>query len=385
MNQELKHFIQYCKNNPSKTDIYIADELASNPSFTNEDAKEVRNSVAKALIKPVAKPSCWGDDDEDEKVVLVRLSDFAPPEFICKGLKIQKKWVTLLCGTGSSSKTLFAQHLALSIATGSKFLNEHECEKGKVYHIDMEQGIEQNRKRYCRLGEGMGLNIGEIPIKPKKLHNRIDSENLDAVQDYLIDMLPAKGYSTLLIDSFKAISSCDENSSTEVSPIMMMLKNVAEKANVAVILIHHMGKNVSESTKQKGRGSSAIFDSVDLAYDLTQTKGICKVQCAKMRDGRPIETFQYQLVDGAEFDLAHDLSYSLSLCMVNDNYEEPEKSVRDLVFEALTTPMTSNEVSRAVGKSKQATLDALQSLEKIQKIFSFEDGRKKMYKMVGGK
>ena len=91
-----------------------------------------------------------------------------------------------------------------------------------------------------------------------------------------------KGINLLIVDSLKAVVSCDENSG-EIEKPLKMLKRVAEEANCVVLVIHHKGKG--KDAKQSGRGHSSIYDSADVQLDLEVNNEIYEITCAKNREG----------------------------------------------------------------------------------------------------
>jgi hypothetical protein len=78
-----------------------------------------------------------------------------------------------------------------------------------------------------------------------------------------------EGHATCLIDSLKASTpGLDENDSAIRESLDVCLR-VSEKTGVAFVVIHHAGKGGKDKdARERGRGSSAIFDACGLVLQL---------------------------------------------------------------------------------------------------------------------
>ena len=64
------------------------------------------------------------------------------------GLVAGRGAVHMVAGYGYTGKTIACQALALSIASGSELWEGLAVERGRVVHVDMEQGEYLSRRRY---------------------------------------------------------------------------------------------------------------------------------------------------------------------------------------------------------------------------------------------
>ncbi len=202
-----------------------------------------------------------------------------PIDWLCEGLRIACNGGTvLLAGYGFSGKSLFAQALALAVASGST-IGGHACRQGKVVHLDYEQGRYLTNLRYQRLALGMGHHPhqgGAATFAGALAVQNFPSFKVDSpgARDKLLRLM--EGRRLLIIDSLRAACpSLDENSS-EIRRPLDMLNSIADKTGCVPVVIHHSKKpqqGTPSDPKTVIRGSSAIFDAVAAAYVLSSKEG----------------------------------------------------------------------------------------------------------------
>ena len=119
----------------------------------------------------------------------------------------------------------------------------------------------------------------------------------------------------VIIDSLKAITEADENSS-EIEKTLKMLKRISEKANCCILIAHHKGK--SKDAKQSGRGHSSIYDSLDVQMDIDSKNDKFILRCSKMRDGKFFDGIEYVMTDKGRFVEAQNCTSELHFDIIND-------------------------------------------------------------------
>ena len=185
-----------------------------------------------------------------------------PRRWLVEQLDICPGPPTLIAGYSFSGKTIFAQSLAVAVAAGLPAWGRFPCRTGRVLHLDYEQGKELTLERYERLARAAG-------VERETLHHQLEVVSmppayLDSVnmEEDLIAI--SRGFSLIIIDSFRAAApSIDENSSAARIPLDMLAR-VSRETGVVPLVIHHARKpnqsHVSDS-RMAPRGSSAIFDA----------------------------------------------------------------------------------------------------------------------------
>ena len=197
-----------------------------------------------------------------------------PLVWLCEGLRIARESVTIIAGYGYSRKTLYAQALALAIASGSRALGVYSTTQAPVLHIDYEQGTRITRERYQRLARAAGVNLAEallhvVTFPRFKLND-------PRAQEVIAEMLEKTKAGLVIIDSFRAsVAGIDENSS-EIREHIDMVGREVKRVKAAAEFIHHARKPAADGKaggKYSLRGNGAIFDAPDSVFIFSGEKG----------------------------------------------------------------------------------------------------------------
>jgi hypothetical protein len=196
----------------------------------------------------------------------------------------------LVAGYGFSGKTMAAQSLALSVATGRPVWGAWSvARRGRVVHVDFEQGERLTAERYQRLAHGMGVSAEDIgdrlAIVPLPRVSLATPEGRAMLREL------AEGAALVIVDSLRACApELDENSS-EVRAVLDTMTSVSEEAGACFVVVHHARKPTQDAAggaKASIRGSGAIFDAcasvlvfsgekgapVDVTHEKARTSGI---------------------------------------------------------------------------------------------------------------
>jgi hypothetical protein len=181
---------------------------------------------------------------------------------------LAKQELTLLTATAKSGKTWLALHLALAVASGSRFLGAFNTRKAKVLFIQTEVSHSQFRDRIVAMLPGIDSEHLEenLIISPERV--RIDtSEGLGS----LSGLVAETACELLILDPLYTLHRGDEDKAREVAPMLGALKELCANHNSACLLVHHQGKAGETNGRQTGhraRGSSALADVPDNSWSL---------------------------------------------------------------------------------------------------------------------
>jgi hypothetical protein len=228
----------------------------------------------------------------------------APPSatpWVCESLCIAPGRPTLVAGYGYSRKTVALQDLALAVALGTCTWGVFACRRGRVRHLDYEQGRELTRDRYQRLARGRGRELAEVGDDFPRVScfpNVYLSD--DCASDFFARALD--GYTLCLIDSLAAATCSIEEKDSRIRRCLDALTRASEKTGCAVVVIHHARKppkDEPEGTKFSIRGSSALFDAAGSVFVFSGSKGEpTQVQHVKEPlTGRPLDEFHLDTAD----------------------------------------------------------------------------------------
>lgn len=200
-----------------------------------------------------------------------------PKPWLCRDLRIAPGAPVIFGGAGYSGKTMAAQALALSVATGRKLWGQFEVRQGPVLHYDWEQN-ELTIRRYQRMARSMGVDLNDLSgmlgtsIIP---NGSLDDERGIGWNERALASM-CKGKALCIIDSLRqAFERVDENSSSSIAIVMKMLGRVSKATGCVMLLIAHSRKPTDDSaaTRHSLRGSGAVFDQADTVFMLSGTKG----------------------------------------------------------------------------------------------------------------
>lgn len=246
--------------------------------------------------------------DDGVKLETIGIADIFAPlpaiPWVVHGLRLAPGAPIALAGYGFSGKTLFAQEIALCVASDKRVFDIFECARGgRALHIDFEQGQRITSERYQRLARGKGispeqlgdrLRVAVLPTWP------LDAKGAEDIYKRTID-----GFTFVVIDSLRAACpSADENSS-EIRQHLDVLNRVSEATKATILIVHHSRKpkdGESPLDAMMMRGSGAIFDGCSTVFLMGGEKGeparVSHHKCRHM--GTTLEDFGVQIEDVAD-------------------------------------------------------------------------------------
>lgn len=174
--------------------------------------------------------------------------------------------VGMLAADTQAGKTFVALRLAQAIANGTTFAGLG-VEQGSVLYIAAE-GARGIGTRLHALEEASGSVENRIVFVKQAVdvRNKYDVVHLgDIIEGHV-----SKGnlpFKLMIIDTLSQNSwGLEENHSSEMSDYFKYCKKFADKHNIAILIIHHFGKN------GEPRGSSTMQDDVDFFWTLERDK-----------------------------------------------------------------------------------------------------------------
>lgn len=200
----------------------------------------------------------------------------------------QRKWLlgrtairgklTLLIappGVGKSTLTIGA---ALSVASGRNLINMEAHEQTAAWLYNNEDDLEELHRRLAaqaqafnvdlkEVGERLFLNSGEqrpVMVARKRGHGAdrklFKTQDIDEIEQHI----KAKGIGLLIVDPFSETHEGDENDNVEMRAVAALFRGIAQRADVAVILVHHTRKLPAGNSDghagnmDSGRGASSV-------------------------------------------------------------------------------------------------------------------------------
>jgi hypothetical protein len=194
----------------------------------------------------------------DELLAKVIVRDYLIEDFMVRGEPM------IIGGASKSLKTSVALEMALSIATGTKFLDEFEV-KGRqsVMFVSGESGEGTLQDNLRMMAQAKGLDAWDL----RDLHIAFKLPKLDdpnCVED-LVSEMREKAISIMFIDPlYRSLRVGD--SASNVYAMGAQLDLIAERihaAGITVVLLHHFrkqGKNYSEQPELEDLSQSGVAE-----------------------------------------------------------------------------------------------------------------------------
>lgn len=320
-----------------------------------------------------------------EWVTAAGLDEPLPPiPWVCEDLELAPGPPTMLAGFGYSGKTVAGQALALAVAAGLPAFGVFGVARGRVRHIDYEQGRRLTLDRYQRLGRAMGVRFSELGDALG--FTALPADKLDDSRTEAILLRELEGVTLAVVDSYRAgAPGIDENSSEARAPLDM-LGRVSEATGCAIVVIHHARKTSEgdNDPRQILRGSSALFDACQSIWTFAARKGepVCATSVKARLTGRALDPWCMTVED-----VARDGVERWGLRVRYEAFEDSQAQARDerqrKLQETALAILTERPCSarrlraelrdRGAGMRSGAELDLLEDLRAAGKVAAHTD------------
>ncbi len=231
---------------------------------------------------------------EEEKINIVWDKDLQnykeeEKEWIIDKL-IPSRSVCIFTGKRGTLKTFMALLMGYSIASGNDFLGHFPTRKGGVIYLDKENGIPIMKKRVRMIKKGMeidgeNLKIGFICFSQLKIDRIGDITQVE-------ELIASENPLLLIVDTYRRGISFDENDAGKVSELFVdILRPLAEKHNVSILLIHHNRKGAGGEVPDEMdeiRGSSDLANYADIIMKMERKQGNIILKQLKNRNAQEV-------------------------------------------------------------------------------------------------
>ena len=187
-----------------------------------------------------------------------------PPPIIDDGVLLDRS-LLLIVGQPKANKSFLALNMGVAIASGTDFAGFTVVDKHRVLFLSAEGGYYSNRERIKTITADIDeADLHEIFFSTKVVPD-LGNDADDTIFKECIEKYNPK---VLILDPFIRFHTADENSSSSMSNIFAKIRKLIDGHDIAVILVHHEGKNASKG----GRGSSVIHAEYDSCIKIRKQK-----------------------------------------------------------------------------------------------------------------
>jgi AAA domain-containing protein len=241
-------------------------------------------------------PAC--EDAQEESTNPFRLLtvqevlDLPDPSWLIDEV-IPRHGIVQMYGGSNVGKTFIALDMALSVATGIKWLGEYKTVGSRVVYV-VAEGHLGIKKRITAWLDFHGLSVSDLEgfrslTRPLPLgEKRSVEEFLEAA----VEAFDGEPVDLVVIDTQARCSTgVDENSATEMGVIIERVDTIKRVTTATVMLVHHTGYE-----KAHARGSTAVYGAMDTQSELTGDVKSLTLKCTKQKDWEDFDEISIKLL-----------------------------------------------------------------------------------------
>lgn len=224
-----------------------SEEKAAIDAEISAIEQELREHKEKELCKDMSRVSLVCMEDVEEEDI-----DWLYLPYIPKGK------ISLCAAYPGTGKTFLLCYMAACVSTGREFFNliPFNCNPGRVIYLTAEDGIADTIKKRLRMCGADMTNIATVIDNKTQL--LFDSPEIEEfMRSYQPDLM--------IFDPFQAYigADVDMNAPNKTRERLGHMASLAEKYNIAIVLICHFNKN--------GKG-----DAITRVLGSTDIMGVCR-------------------------------------------------------------------------------------------------------------
>lgn len=253
--------------------------------------------------------------------------------------------LTILGGRQKVGKSWIALQIALAVGSGSPVLSCNDVAMGDVLYLALEDNRNRLSRRIKLLREArFSSRVTFITDCPPINGCRTEEGNgLDVIKNWIRKAIAPK---LVIIDTLKLFTGRRTGGNYDIYGedyfMLRDIKKVADKNNLAILLLHHLRKDGAEDYTDKITGSVGITGAVDTIWVMDRQRS--SNEAVLNVTGRDVEETAYLLKseDGINWDITGDA----------DEVKMSEERKEILaVFEEFKEPLSAKEVTEVLGKN----------------------------------
>lgn len=210
----------------------------------------------------------------------VNLDDLrrVPPRRWLYGTKLQRKYTGFLAAPGGAGKTAWVIAATLAMASGEKLLSDQPHGKLRVWVYNLEDDIDEMRRRLAGAIDHYGLDQSVLdnvrlnsgrdrPFRIMGLQN--DNHVVLPDAKALVAAMKAEAVDVLIVDPFLRSHGVPENDNAAQDAVMGLYAQIADAADAAVLLVHHVKKGAVAGEMDSMRGASTQGGGARSVYTMS--------------------------------------------------------------------------------------------------------------------
>jgi len=208
-----------------------------------------------------------------------------PPRPWVYGKILLRRYVTLTVAPGGLGKTNLCMAESVSLAAGKPILGEEMPEGAQgAWYLNLEDSDDENERKIAAILKHHDVQPAEVDGRlfidsgrgrEKPIVIAEETKNgvviVRPLMDAIIAEMKAKNITALSVDPFVKCHRVNENDNSAIDAVAREWVRVADEANAAVQLVHHVrkGNGAHRSiTADDGRGAAALKDAARIVRTL---------------------------------------------------------------------------------------------------------------------
>ena len=243
--------------NADDPDGVLSDRELESTILKSTKKKDYHEDKEEKTPKYKLDPTAWRMGTKAKEI---RETEYADLPAIVEGLIFTG--ITFLCGKSKIGKSFFALQLANEVETGGKIFGR-KCAKGSVLHYSMEDGKRRDQARW----KTMGIQPSEAmyQFRDRKPKIPLLTQGLEEeIEDWIKNTPDAK---LVIIDPYvkvkKTIGGHKLNSYENDNFNLQNLYTLANKYEIAIVIVHHTKKQAENDVFDEINGSAGIQSNAD--------------------------------------------------------------------------------------------------------------------------
>lgn len=274
--------------------------------------------------------------------------ELPPQEWQIPGL-FQVGQAVILSAREKSGKGLLAIDMAASIAEGLPFMGLEVTQGNAVYLAAEEDLVELKARVSARCGDNPDAPFSIVHLDGSR-DGRLDLSREEDAQ-LIEDFIKEHEVDFLILDVLRQLHSSQEDSATEMAPVMNTLISIAHRLRCTILVTHH------ESKGGGARGSTAITGGVDVQMRMVMDSDSTALSGKLKANGRSVPPIEMDIRFDGEARWSGD---------VRSGSAPPLKATKKTqIITALLgahQPMTAKELAEVTGIPNQTVVNEMSAL-----------------------
>ncbi|MEO1948731.1 AAA family ATPase [Thioclava sp.] len=240
-----------------------------------------------------------------------------------------RSFVSVLASAGGIGKTSMQIVEALAICTGRPLLGEQVHERSNVWIINLEDPLEEMRRRVLAAMKHYGIRPDEVRGKlfldaGRDFRIKFATQTRDgvipnaALVAHMVEKIREHNIGIVFVDPFVSAHEVNENDNGAINEVVSQIRDVADGTECSIGLVHHIRKgNGDDATIDSVRGAGSLIgaaraarvinrvseaDALKLGVDDFEAKSIFRVDDGKANLAPPADRAVWRKMQGVQLD-----------------------------------------------------------------------------------